>query len=249
MNKKTTRKKPSKKAPLQKAKVKVQKKQTRTAKTKASGKTAAVQVDWPKAMARLIKEYSGKKHPLDYQNRYQLVVAVVLSAQDSDRHINKVAPPFFEKYPTLQSLSGVQAEELYPLLSSVRGFRKKSTWLTTIAREVQTDDRIPTTMAELTKLPGIGRKSASVIIRESGGPAEGIIVDLHVVRVSPRLGIATTEKPDKIEKELMAALPKDQWGEAGMAISFLGREICRPTGPKCEICVMKTECAYYKNLK
>jgi endonuclease III len=96
-------------------------------------------------------------------------------------------------------------------------------------------------------LPGIGRKSANVILRESGKPAEGVIVDLHVVRVAPRLGIATGADPKKIEKQIMEVLPQKEW-DAGMAMSFLGREICRPTNPKCEICVMNTVCEYYKNV-
>ena len=107
-------------------------------------------------------------------------------------------------------------------------------------------------MDQLTKLPGLGRKSANVIIRESGDTAEGVIVDLHVLRVAPRLGIVTDEdadKPEKVEKQIMAAVSKEFWNEAGMAISFLGREICRPTNPKCDICPMNTVCLYYQSLK
>lgn len=110
------------------------------------------------------------------------------------------------------------------------------------------DENIPLTMDELTELPGIGRKSANVIKKESGAKAEGIIVDLHVVRVAPRLGIASGTDPKKIEKQMMDVLPQTQW-DAGMAMSFLGREICRPTNPKCEVCVMNTVCAYYKTAK
>ena len=93
-------------------------------------------------------------------------------------------------------------------------------------------------------MPGIGRKSANVILRESGKEPEGVIVDLHTVRVAPRLGIATGADPKKIENQIMDALPKKEW-DAGMAISFLGREICRPK-PQCEICLMNPVCAFYK---
>jgi endonuclease-3 len=117
-----------------------------------------------------------------------------------------------------------------------------------LAEKIGTDDKIPTTLDELTKLPGIGRKSANVIIRESGGKAEGIIVDLHVIRVAPRLGIASGDKPEKIEKQLMEIFPQGSWNEVGMAISFLGREICRPTNPKCNICVMNAVCKFYKEV-
>lgn len=99
-------------------------------------------------------------------------------------------------------------------------------------------------MKDLTALKGVGRKSANVIMREAGVKAEGIMVDLHVVRVAPRIGIAKGKNADKIEKELMAALPQDMWGEIGMAISHLGREICRPTNPKHSECPISKDCEY-----
>lgn len=102
-------------------------------------------------------------------------------------------------------------------------------------------------MEALTELPGIGRKSASVILRESGLQAEGIIVDLHVVRVAPRIGVATGTDPKKIEKQLMEAIEPKDWGEVGMALSFLGREICRPSNPKCSECVMNKVCVFFKS--
>jgi endonuclease-3 len=114
-----------------------------------------------------------------------------------------------------------------------------------LAQLIGNNDKIPTTMAELTKLPGLWRKSVNVIIRESGNEAEGVIVDLHVVRVAPRIGIATGTQPEKIEKQIMAIVPRERWNDIGMAISFLGREICRPTNPKCDICVMNKVCHYY----
>ena len=116
-----------------------------------------------------------------------------------------------------------------------------------IAAKVKDDKNIPLTMDELTALPGIGRKSANVIMRESNQKAEGVIVDLHVVRVAPRIGIATGADPKKIEKQIMDEIPAKDWGEIGMAISFLGRETCRPTAPKCTECVMMPSCDYAKN--
>jgi len=130
----------------------------------------------------------------------------------------------------------------------VRNFNTKASWLLEIAQTLKTDKNIPATMTELTALKGIGRKSANVIMREAKVPAEGIIADLHVIRVAPRIGL-TPEYPDgnRIEKELMQVLPKNIWGEIGMAISFLGRETCRPTNPKCEECVMNSVCQYYQS--
>ncbi len=203
-------------------------------------------VNWQKEMQPLIKKYKGKKHPLDYNSPYELVVMVVLSAQDSDRHINQLAPEFFSSFPDMNALAKADAESLFPLIDKVRNFGNKTKWLLALASIIKEDKNIPTTLEELTALPGIGRKSANVILREMGKKAEGIIVDLHVVRVAPRLGIATGTDPKKLEKQMMEVLDQNDWGEVGMAISFLGREICRPTNPKCKECVMNNVCVYYK---
>lgn len=203
--------------------------------------------NWQKAFQPLIKKYKDKRHPLEYTNTYQLMVMVILSAQDSDRNINKIAPDFFKAFPDLKSLSTANAEMLYPFISKVRNFGNKTKWLLEIAATLKTDKKIPQTMEALTELPGIGRKSANVIMRESGQQAEGIIVDLHVVRVAPRIGVATGADPKKIEKQLMDVIEPKDWGEVGMAISFLGREICRPTNPNCTECVMNKVCVFFKS--
>jgi endonuclease-3 len=143
----------------------------------------------------------------------------------------------------MKVLSSASIESLIPFIHKVRGFNKKANWLIAIAKELQNDTNIPLNLQQLTDLPGIGRKSANVIMRYAKAPAEGVVVDLHVVRVAPRLGIATGDDPTKIEKQIMEVLPQKQW-DAGMAISFLGREICRPE-PECEKCLMNKVCAYY----
>ncbi|MFI5164613.1 MAG: endonuclease III domain-containing protein [Bacteroidia bacterium] len=205
--------------------------------------------DWAEAIQPLIQKYKGKKHPLDYKNTYQLLVMVVLSAQDSDKHINQVAIPLFEAFPDMNSLAKADSEMLFKYISTVRNFGNKTKWLIELSKKIKEDKNIPLTMDGLTALPGIGRKSANVIMRETGKEAEGIIVDLHVLRVAPRLGIATGTDPKKIEKQLMETLPQKTWGEIGMAISFLGREICRPTNPKCEECVMNEVCVFFNSKK
>jgi endonuclease-3 len=206
-------------------------------------------INWKKEITPLIKKYKGKRHPLEYNSTYELMVMVVLSAQDSDRNINKIAPELFKAFPDMKALSKANAESLYPYISKVRNFGNKTKWLLEIASTVKADKNIPTTLEELTALPGIGRKSANVIMREIGVPAEGIIVDLHVVRVAPRIGLATGADPKKLEKQMMELLDPKDWGEAGMAISFLGREICRPTNPKCPECVMNSVCFLYKSVQ
>jgi endonuclease-3 len=201
-------------------------------------------VNWAVAIQPLLKKYQGKKHPLDYKNIYQLVVMVILSARDSDRHINQIAPELFNKYPNMAALSKASADDVGLSIKGVLGSENKSKWLVNLAQKIKKDSSIPLTMEELTTLSGIGRKSANVIMREAKVPAVGVMVDLHVVRVAARLGIASGTDPKKIEKQIMEAIPPKDWGEVGMAISFLGREICRPI-PKCPECPMTDVCAFY----
>ena len=202
--------------------------------------------DWNTKLTPILDKYKGRNHPLEYQNLYQLIVMVVLSAQDSDANINKIAPSLFEIFPDMESLSVSNADALIPHISKVRNFGTKANWLIEIAHTVQKDENIPLTMESLTALKGIGRKSANVIMREAGVPGEGIIADLHVIRVSPKIGlIPEIQDGNKVEKQLMQILPKNIWREIGMAISFLGREICRPQ-PKCEECPINEVCEYYK---
>ena len=151
------------------------------------------------------------------------MVMVVLSAQDSDKHINKIAPMLFETFPNMAALSKSTEKNLHEHISDVRNSDKKSQWLTKIAQTIKDDKNIPYNLDALTALPGIGRKSANVILRESGKEPEGIMVDLHTVRVAPRLGIASGTDPKKIEKQMMDTLPKNEW-DAGMAMSFLAEK-------------------------
>jgi endonuclease-3 len=202
--------------------------------------------DWAQAIKPLIKKYKGKKHPLEYKNIYQLLVMVVLSAQDSDKHINSLAPELFKHFPNMEALSNATPDTLFPLVGKVRNFANKVKWLTEIANQLKKDKNIPLIMEELVALKGIGRKSANVIMREAGVKAEGVMVDLHVVRVAQRLGIATSADPKKIEQQIMEVIPQEDWGETGMAISFLGRETCRPSHPQHEECVMSSVCEFYK---
>jgi endonuclease-3 len=206
----------------------------------------AAKTNWPEAIKPLLKKYKHTKHPLEYQNLYQLMIMVILSAQDSDRNINQLAPKLFEAFPNMEALSRAAPDALYPFISKVRNYANKTKWILEIAQKLKKDSNIPLSIEELTDLPGIGRKSANVIRREAGEKPEGVIVDLHVVRVAPRLGIASGSDPKKIEKQIMEALPQKDW-DAGMAMSFLGREICRPTNPKHSICPMNENCDYYKS--
>ena len=204
--------------------------------------------EWDAKLLPILNLYKGRKHPLNYENHYQLLIMVILSAQDSDANINKIAPNLFTIYPNLESLAVSNTEALIPHISKVRNFGTKANWIIEIGQHLKEDKNIPSIMENLVALKGIGRKSANVIMREMKLPAEGIIADLHVIRVAPRIGLISESKDgNKVEKQLMQILPKEIWGEIGMSLSFLGREICRPTNPKCDICPINANCNYYNS--
>ena len=205
-------------------------------------------INWLEALKPLFKMYAGKKHPLKHKNLYQLVVVVILSARDSDKHINELSPKFFEKYQSITNLKTTKPEDLFPYVGTVTNFGNKAQWLVNLAQQVGDDKNIPLTMEGLTSLKGIGRKSANVIMSEMGVEMEGIIVDLHVLRVAPRLSIAQGTNPEKIEKQLMEAVPQKYWRPLGMSLTYLGREICRPTNPKCTMCPVMGVCEYYRTV-
>jgi endonuclease-3 len=204
-----------------------------------------VKTNWNTVIQPLLKKYRRKQHPLDFKNRYQLLVMVILSAQSTDKLINDISVKLFETYPTLESLGRATVEDLRPLIGKVRSFYKKAGWLIRIGQQLREEKNIPLTMDELVKLPGIGRKSANVILREAKMPAVGVVVDLHVLRVAPRIGIAKGTDPKKMEQQLMKNTEQKYWAELGMALSFLGRETCRPTDPHCAGCVLNADCAWY----
>jgi endonuclease-3 len=204
-------------------------------------------LDWNKELKPLFRKYQGRKHPLEYKSLYQLLVMVILSARDSDRNINSLAPALFEKFPSIKKLANASPEDLYPFISGVLNFRAKAKWLTKTAREIKDNRNIPLTQAGLTQYSGIGRKSANVILSQMNAPAEGVIVDLHTLRVAPRLGIAHGTNAENIEKQLMSKITQKNWHILGMSLTYLGREICRPTNPKCQECVMNRVCDFYNS--
>ncbi len=199
---------------------------------------------WLNAFSPLFEKYGSRPHPLTHKNRYELLIKVILSAQDSDKNINLVSEKFFEKFPTLEALSNAKETELFELLRTVKNWYNKSKWIVANAKSIGTEENIPKDMKDLTALRGVGRKSANVIISETTGIMEGVIVDLHTIRVTPRLQIAKGSDAEKIEKQLMKKIPSEYWQKLGMSLTFLGREICRPTNPKCEICPMNKVCKY-----
>lgn len=203
-------------------------------------------IEWKQELAPILQKYRFKKHPLAYHNLYQLVIMVVLSAQDSDENINRIAANFFDTFPNMESLAKSKVNQIIPYINQVKFYENKAEWILNIAKAIKKNENIPLTMRELTAIKGIGRKSANVIMKEADVKLEGIMTDLHVIRVAPRIGmISPTKDGIKAEKQLMAVLPREIWNEIGMGISFLGREICRPT-PKCSECPINSSCKYAK---
>ncbi|HKR04791.1 MAG TPA: endonuclease III [Bacteroidia bacterium] len=206
-------------------------------------------IDWNESIQPLIEKYRGKKYPLNYDNLYQLLVMLILAAQDSERNINKLAPKFFESFPNMAALAKATSDSLFPLINKVRNFGYKTTWLIKVAQQLKEDNNIPLTMEGLKSLPGISHKSANIILHEFGKAHEGVVVDMRIIRVANRLGIAPSANPAEIEKVLMKIISHKDWSAASLSMSFLGMDICRPTEPLHEECIMKNVCAYFEKVK
>ena len=181
---------------------------------------------------------------LDHDSAYQLLVATILSAQSTDRRINMVTPELFRRYPTPSALAAANPDELEELVRSTGFFRQKSKNLLAMARKVAGDfgGEIPRTMDELTALPGVARKTANVVLSTVFGIADGIVVDTHVKRLAGRLGLSQQKTPEKIERDLMAVIPKDRWIDFGQQLIWHGRRICHAKKPDCEHCPLAPLC-------
>jgi len=202
-----------------------------------------ISVNWQEAVKPLLRKYKNQRHPLKGKNVYQYLVMVVLAAQTNDNLVNNIAPELFNAFPTLASMSVQTPEALIPYISKIINRKNKAKWLVGIASQLKNDNTIPMDIDKLVALPGIGRKSANVILREAGAKPAGIMVDLHTLRVTQRLSISDEKDGPKMEQQLMAIFPQKQW-DIGMALSFHGRQICRPK-PECGVCPMTKACRYY----
>ena len=188
---------------------------------------------------------------LIYDNPYQLLVAVILSAQCTDKRVNMTTPAIFEKYPTVKELSGASYEELFDLIKSISYPGNKTRHLIGMANMVVNDfnSEIPMTVDELVKLPGVGRKTANVITSVVDAQPN-MAVDTHVFRVSARIGLTVNAKtPLATEKQLVAFIPKEFIHVAHHWLILHGRYICIARNPKCEICGLRPACKYYQSLQ
>ncbi|HBY09910.1 endonuclease III [candidate division WWE3 bacterium RIFOXYC2_FULL_42_13] len=192
----------------------------------------------------LQKEQPHPKTELTHLDEYQLAIAVMLSAQTTDKKVNQVTPALFAKYPDWEALASGDVTEVAGLIRQVNFHKGKAQRIIEAARTVLTsfNGALPHEMTQLTKLPGVARKSANVIMQELWGVAEGIVVDTHVSRVSARLGLTSQKDPKKIEEDLMSLLPKKYWRNFSGSTVLHGRYVCTARKPKCSECVLNEIC-------
>jgi endonuclease III len=196
---------------------------------------------------RLHVEHPDAHCALDHRNAYELLVATILSAQCTDERVNQVTPALFEKHPDARSLAGEDQETLELLIKPTGFFRNKAKSLLGMARAVveRHGGEVPKTMDELHDLPGVGRKTANVVLGNAFGIDEGVVVDTHVRRVSQRLGLTKEEDPEKIERDLMELVPREEWTAFSHLLIFHGRRVCHARKPKhdeCAICELCPTC-------
>ena len=192
----------------------------------------------------LEKRYSNRRTALSHKNPLELLVATILSAQSTDRTVNKVTGNLFEKYRKAEDYAAADLRELEKDIKSTGFYRNKARFLKqmgqTLVKNFQS--QVPKTMDELTTLQGVARKTANIVLWNAFGLIEGIAVDTHVKRLSKRLGLSENEDPNKIEKDLMELLPRGEWPKISYLLISHGREVCTARNPKCKDCDLNSFC-------
>ena len=208
----------------------------------------------PQATRRVIEAlaglYPGADTELHYRNAFELLVATMLSAQSTDARVNMVTPALFARYPDARTLARATPAELEPQILSTGFFRQKSKALVTMAQILVNEHggQVPADMDALTKLPGVGRKTANVVLGHALG-VPGLPVDRHVLRVANRIGIAEGDDPVAVESQLCDRLPDSMWTLASDVQILHGRRVCRPTKPLCDQCPVADDCLYFAALQ
>ena len=195
-------------------------------------------------IARLKSAYPEARTALDWSNPLELLVATILSAQTTDVRVNAVTPNLFAKYPTAADYAGADPTELEEDIRPTGFFRNKAKSLRGMARALADDHggEVPRTMDELVALPGVGRKTANVVLGNAFGIDEGVVVDTHVRRLSNRLGFTTQNDPEKIERDLMQTVPNRDWTVFSHLLILHGRSVCKARKPACVDCVVNDLC-------
>lgn len=205
--------------------------------------------------ATKIYSYLKEKFPepmceLNFKDRYQLLVSVILSAQCTDKRVNIVTKDLFKKYPTAETMAKANLEELEQEIKPCGFYHNKAKNILSACQKIVSDfdGEVPEDYDKLLSLPGVGRKTANVIT-SAGFGGDAIAVDTHVFRVSRRLGLASGNTPEKVEQELMKALDKNVWSESHFLMVLFGRYVCKAQRPLCEECGLKEYCKHYKEIK
>ena len=195
----------------------------------------------------LSDEYKEAKCGLDYESPLELTIALILAAQCTDKRVNMVRPTLFKKYPDVYSLAKADKKELEQIIHSCGFYNNKSNNIIKTANIIITNfnGQVPNTMAELTKLAGIGRKSANIILQECFDITEGIAIDTHVTRITKKLGLTNNTDPLNIEKDLMKVLPKKYWNKINHILVCHGRKVCDARKPQCLKCPVNIICREY----
>jgi endonuclease-3 len=194
--------------------------------------------------ATLEAAYPDAACELDFRSPYELLVATILSAQCTDARVNVVTPSLFERFPDPNSLARADQAELEALIRSTGFFRNKAKSLLGMARAVteRHGGEIPASMDDLTKLPGVGRKTANVVLGTAFGISTGVVVDTHVARLAQRLGLSAEKDPEKIERDLMELFPPTSWVPLGHRLILHGRRVCHARKPACGACPLAPTC-------
>ncbi|HLW48375.1 MAG TPA: endonuclease III [bacterium] len=192
--------------------------------------------------ARLAQRYPRAEIPLHHRTRLELLVATILSAQSTDAMVNRVTPALFERYRTAADYAGARTSELEAMIHSTGFFHAKARAIQAMARALleRHDGEVPQTMDELVALPGVGRKTANVVLGASGIP--GVVVDTHVLRLTRRLALTVNHDPVKIEQDIGTLLPPAEWSDFSLRLIYFGREVCTAIRPRCPECPLRDLC-------
>lgn len=195
-------------------------------------------------LARLARTYPDAHCELDHEGAFQLLCATVLSAQTTDVAVNKVTPKLFAQFPDARALAAAAPKDVEPFVSTLGFFRQKSKALVGLAQGLveRHGGEVPRTLAELVKLPGVGRKTANVVLGVMWNAPEGVVVDTHVQRITQRLGWTPHNEPGAIEEDLMKLLPKSTWAMTPHYLIFHGRRTCFARKPSCDECPLNDVC-------
>ncbi|KTG09802.1 endonuclease III [Haloprofundus marisrubri] len=193
---------------------------------------------------RLYEEYPDTTISLNFSNRLELLIAVMLSAQCTDERVNKVTSDLFETYRTPEEYANAPQEEMADAISSITYYNNKAKYIRSATADIveKHDGDVPDTMSELTDLAGVGRKTANVVLQHGHDVVEGIVVDTHVQRISRRLGLTEEEYPERIEEDLMPVVPEEDWQQYTHLLISHGRAVCTARNPTCSECVLEDIC-------